>query len=574
MNFQTSKRIMCCLMAALILCCAVVRPIEVSAMSAGGAIATGALVAGIPFETGIAAILAALGIGLTAYNTAEHYDEIVNSIKENFPAEHIIETMSGQEMIEGLIYDDVCYVYQETVEWINDFLYSQSDTQEMPVLYPSTSVLGYDAAYSSAYESAKRMGWATSPLTSAEYAIIVTDSKGNKEYIWSNSYDYSLIEGTRGINVTAPFIAYNTGNQTVSRSTQTGTVSYFLADAYPEDVETATLSITSQKDVAISSRISALLDDQTYALWLGNALTLADTTTALPITLGETLTDTAAISQTVAQSIAVALPNTYVETDEIVYVDIPEVANDLSGIIALLKAILEVLNNIFQTCAVSIKSWINANAQAIIDANSGILDTSTSVSISNTQAIVDAISGIKFGDLSDILIDVKTAVIDGTTAITRTITDTIAEIIAKLAALGLTLTEILAAIQALATTIADAITAALTAVFVPSADFITAKVEALRTRFDWINPFMDFAKSLSFSGSEPPVIYIHLDAAEGSYYFGGTIPFLDMRWYSRYKATGDAIISGFLWMLFGWRTYLKLPGIISGVGGTVGHISR
>ena len=113
------------------------------------------------------------------------------------------------------------------------------------------------------------------------------------------------------------------------------------------------------------------------------------------------------------------------------------------------------------------------------------------------------------------------------------------------------------------------------AIFVPSADFVTAKVEALRARFDFINVFMDFIDSFKgeLSGATPPVIYVHLENAEGSYNYGGTVKFLDMSWYSRYKSTGDAIISGFLWALFGWRMYLKLPGIINGVSGGVGSMS-
>ena len=114
------------------------------------------------------------------------------------------------------------------------------------------------------------------------------------------------------------------------------------------------------------------------------------------------------------------------------------------------------------------------------------------------------------------------------------------------------------------------------AIFVPSADFVTAKVEALRARFDFINVFMDFIDSFKgeLSGATPPVIYVHLENAEGSYNYGGTVKFLDMFWYSRYKSTGDAIISGFLWALFGWRMYLKLPGIINGVSGSVGAFNK
>lgn len=67
--------------------------------------------------------------------------------------------------------------------------------------------------------------------------------------------------------------------------------------------------------------------------------------------------------------------------------------------------------------------------------------------------------------------------------------------------------------------------------------------------------------------TEPPVIYIHLGDTEGSYNIGGTVPFLDLRWYARYKPTVDTLISAFLWICFVWRMLLKLPGIISGMPG-------
>lgn len=123
--------------------------------------------------------------------------------------------------------------------------------------------------------------------------------------------------------------------------------------------------------------------------------------------------------------------------------------------------------------------------------------------------------------------------------------------------------------------IPDKILAGIEAIFVPSADFVTAKVEALRARFDFIDVFIDFIElfEAEFSSSSPPRIHVPLNNAEGSYYFGGSVPFLDLSWYSRYKPQGDAIISGFLWALFGWRMFLKLPGIISGVSGSVGSIS-
>lgn len=128
-------------------------------------------------------------------------------------------------------------------------------------------------------------------------------------------------------------------------------------------------------------------------------------------------------------------------------------------------------------------------------------------------------------------------------------------------------------IQAIPTadSIAQSIGNVIKSIFVPDADFISEKWNAIRSRFD-------FADSISSSGElildvlngidpEPPVIYVDLGDAEGSYYLGGQVAFLDLRWYERYKPTGDAIISAFLWLVFVWRMFIKLPGIIGGLPG-------
>ena len=123
--------------------------------------------------------------------------------------------------------------------------------------------------------------------------------------------------------------------------------------------------------------------------------------------------------------------------------------------------------------------------------------------------------------------------------------------------------------------IPEAIGNVLRSIFVPSEDFLTEKVQDLRNRFNWIEPILGYGNFIKAQLIDPvpPVVYVHLGDAEGSYNYGGTVKFLDMSWYERYKSQGDAIISGFLWALFAWRMYVKLPGIINGVAGDVGHIS-
>ncbi len=110
------------------------------------------------------------------------------------------------------------------------------------------------------------------------------------------------------------------------------------------------------------------------------------------------------------------------------------------------------------------------------------------------------------------------------------------------------------------------------AIFVPSQDFLSAKVNALRARFQFMDSVLAtgdaIIAALNLSGT-PPVIYAHFENAEGAFNWGGTVAVLDMTWYSRYKAAGDAFLSGVIWIFFLWRVFIKLPSIISGVGGTV-----
>lgn len=45
-----------------------------------------------------------------------------------------------------------------------------------------------------------------------------------------------------------------------------------------------------------------------------------------------------------------------------------------------------------------------------------------------------------------------------------------------------------------------------------------------------------------------------------------------MSWYAPYKAYGDLIITGFVYVFFIWRIFIKLPGIISGTSGVAENL--
>lgn len=122
--------------------------------------------------------------------------------------------------------------------------------------------------------------------------------------------------------------------------------------------------------------------------------------------------------------------------------------------------------------------------------------------------------------------------------------------------------------------LAEAIIAGVQAIFVPTTDFVTAKVDALCANYGFADSIMQTGLALKsgLSGvtTEPPVIYIHLENTEGSYNIGGTVAFLDLTWYAKYKPTVDTLISAFLWICFIWRLIIVLPDIISGASGIPG----
>ena len=117
----------------------------------------------------------------------------------------------------------------------------------------------------------------------------------------------------------------------------------------------------------------------------------------------------------------------------------------------------------------------------------------------------------------------------------------------------------------------DQLLAGLTALFVPSSDYLSAKVEALRAEFAFADGIISTAEIIrdifNDSGQEPPVIYIDLGATRGSYNIGGEIAFVDMSWYAEYKPTVDKLLSGLIWLVFCWQSFKRLPGIISGLPG-------
>lgn len=133
-------------------------------------------------------------------------------------------------------------------------------------------------------------------------------------------------------------------------------------------------------------------------------------------------------------------------------------------------------------------------------------------------------------------------------------------------------------IQKVGETIVEGIQNVISSLFTPSPDYFTNKVEALKAKHHNIEKFTqlgnDFKLFFTGLGSKPPIIWIDLGAATGSYLWGGKQIFLDLTWYSQYKSKMDFILGAIIWLWLAWRVFLSVPGIINGASGVWGKYHR
>ena len=124
------------------------------------------------------------------------------------------------------------------------------------------------------------------------------------------------------------------------------------------------------------------------------------------------------------------------------------------------------------------------------------------------------------------------------------------------------LVDIWRKIKALPETIGNGIKKA----FEPDPELVTEITTTFTDKFGWLETIHRFGQDLfgMTADTAPPVIYIHLEDAEGKYTYGGTEKALDLSWYQRYKADVDRILSGFMWLAFLWLVFKRASAIIQG----------
>ena len=129
-----------------------------------------------------------------------------------------------------------------------------------------------------------------------------------------------------------------------------------------------------------------------------------------------------------------------------------------------------------------------------------------------------------------------------------------------------TIEKIYQGILSLPQAIADAIKAVLEKLFAPDAALMQEMTDTFKGKFSFLPTLHKVGTDLfgMTAETDPPVIWIHLEDAEGKYTYGGPVKALDLSWYQRYKADVDKLISGFLWLAFLWLLFKRAASIIHG----------
>ena len=110
-------------------------------------------------------------------------------------------------------------------------------------------------------------------------------------------------------------------------------------------------------------------------------------------------------------------------------------------------------------------------------------------------------------------------------------------------------------------------------IFVPGEDEINNLIGTVTDRFSFIdtikNNINDLKASLNDS-SYNTVLSFNVSIP----YFHGSVNVIDLRWLSNYKSYTDPIFTGFFYLMFLWRLFIKVPNIIKGSSSDVNFKDR
>ena len=114
----------------------------------------------------------------------------------------------------------------------------------------------------------------------------------------------------------------------------------------------------------------------------------------------------------------------------------------------------------------------------------------------------------------------------------------------------------------------------LKSLFVPSEERITAIIDTVKAKFDFIETIKIAINSLediiNNTGTSPKLT---INVGPTKYTEEQKLTILDLSFYEPYKKYGDLIFTGFIYAFFLWRFFISIPNILNATGGTVTTIS-
>ena len=114
----------------------------------------------------------------------------------------------------------------------------------------------------------------------------------------------------------------------------------------------------------------------------------------------------------------------------------------------------------------------------------------------------------------------------------------------------------------------------LKSLFVPSENRITALVDTVKSKFNFIDSIKIGVNSLKdiINGiGTVPSITFSFNATKYTPAFEFNF---NLSWFAQFKPYTDLIITGFVYAGFLWRTFIKLPSTLSGAGGEIEIIEK
>lgn len=121
--------------------------------------------------------------------------------------------------------------------------------------------------------------------------------------------------------------------------------------------------------------------------------------------------------------------------------------------------------------------------------------------------------------------------------------------------------------------IATAVQGVLTACFVPDEVMTMQKMGEIKAYFNFVDQITYSVNGMleKFMNITPtPYLKIPLGHVESKYNYGlGEYWIIDISWYAKYKSFGDRVFLAICWIFFLWYLFVKLPGIIAGMEGSI-----